>query len=738
MKGKLFLVLLLSLLLSGALQPGTPLPEREKALSKMIANWLANWHYSGKKIDDDFSAKSFAQFTKYLDNGKNFLIQADLEALKPYIHKIDDGLLGGDFTVPRLGRELLRQRVLQVQVFAREILSKPFDFSLDESIELDADKRETCRDLDQLRAWWGKWLKYLTLTQYINLQKAAQKSTAPGADGVGVEGANGRMEKEDAPAVFAFSPELEAKARQAVGKSVERLFGRLLKERSEEMQSLYFNSLTSIFDPHSQYFPPRAKEDFDIEMSGTLEGIGALLGEDDGFIKIFDVIAGSPAWIQGILKVEDIILKVGQADGEPVDIVGMSVADAARLVRGKKGSTVRLTVRKPDGRILQVSLVRNVVELKETYARSALLDNDQLKRTFGYVYLPKFYHDFNRSGGRNAAADVKKEILKLTARGVEGMILDLRGNGGGALDDAVKMSGLFIEKGPVVQVKDRHSAPQVHEDRGGEISWDGPLVVLVNSFSASASEIVAAALQDYRRAVIVGDQTFGKGTVQVMLDLDRFLAPDLGHLKPLGALTLTVQKYYRITGGSTQYHGVVPDITLPDVYAYLETGEKTQKHSLPWDTVAPLSFATWKKQGPGLAEIQKRSRQRLADNPRLRIVTENVARLKKQRQKTVATLNIEQFMTEQESLHRQAEAFRREQVAYPHLHALTSDDPATAAVDEKRKEWLEDLRRDPVIEEATRILDDLRAAPPRYDGWRGPVSPDVPVPSDRGAAPPVN
>ena len=712
MKGKLFLILLLSLLLSGALQPGAPLPEREEVLSKMIANWLANWHYSGQKIDDEFSAKSLAQYTKYLDNGKNFLIRADLEALKPYTHKIDDGLLAGDFTVPRLGRELLRQRVRQVQVFAREILSKPFDFSQDESIELNADKRETSRDLDQLRSWWGKWLKYLTLTQYINLQKTALKVPAEGALKTTEDGTNGKQEADAAPVVPVFSPELEAKARQAVGKSVERLFSRLLKERSEEMQSLFFNSLTSIFDPHSQYFPPRAKEDFDIEMSGTLEGIGALLGEDDGFIKIFDVITGSPAWIQGILKVEDVILKVGQGDEEPVDIVGMSVSDAARLVRGKKGSLVRLTVRKPDSRILQVALVRNVVEIQETYARSAILANDQLKRSFGYIYLPKFYHDFNRADGRNAADDVQKEIRKLAARGVDGIILDLRGNGGGALDDAVKMSGLFIEKGPVVQVKDRHSAPQVYEDRDGEISWDGPLVVLVNSFSASASEIVAAALQDYRRAVIVGDQTFGKGTVQVMLDLDRFLASDMGYLKPLGALTLTVQKYYRINGGSTQYQGVVPDILLPDLYAYLELGEKSQKHSLPWDTVAPLSFSTWRKASPGLAEIQKRSQQRLADNPRLRIVAENVQRLKKQRQKTMATLNLEKFMAEQESLNRQAESYKSGQVAYPHLRALTSEEPAAATVDdEKRGEWLKGLREDPVIEEATRILADLRTAP---------------------------
>ena len=696
MKGKIFLILLLSLMLSGAMQTGAPVPEREKALSKMIANWLANWHYSGKKIDDDFSVKSLAQYTKYLDNGRNFLIQTDLETLKAYTYKVDDSLLQGDFSLPRLGRQLLRQRVIQVQGFAREILSNPFDFSMDEQIELDSEKRETSRDLSQLRAWWRQWLKYLTLTQYINLQKTASGEKNGAAKTAGE-----------------FSPELEAKARQAVGKSVERLFGRLLQERSEEMQSLFFNSLTAIFDPHSQYFPPRAKEDFDIDMSGTLEGIGALLGEDDGFIKIFEVIPGSPAWIQNILKAEDIILKVGQGDEEPVDIVGMSVSDAARLVRGKKGSQVRLTVRKPDGRILQVPLVRNVVELQETYARSAILEHDQLKRKFGYVYLPKFYHDFNRSGGRNAADDVDKEVRKLAAAGVEGMILDLRGNGGGALDDAVKLSGLFIEKGPVVQVKDRHSAPQVYEDRDGKISYSGPLVILVNSFSASASEIVAAALQDYRRAIVVGDVTFGKGTVQVMLDLDRFISPDLNHLRPLGALTLTVQKYYRITGGSTQYQGVVPDVVLPDLYEYLDVGEKSQKNSLPWDTVPSLSFSTWNQAGHGLAWIQKQSQERLGANLRFRLVEENVARLKKERQSTKTTLNLKKFQAEQESLFQEAEKFNQQQTVYPFLRASSGDganDP-TVLQDEKRKEWLNGLRKDPVIEEALRILDDLQAAP---------------------------
>jgi carboxyl-terminal processing protease len=700
MKVKIFLVLILSLLLSGALPPVTPSAEREKVLSKLIANWLLNWHYTSVKIDDKFSALGFAEYTKNLDAGKNFLIQADLDALKGYTFRVDDELLDGDFSLPRLGQKLLRQRVVQVQGFCREILSRPFDFSLDDQIELDPDKRETCSDLSQLRAWWGQWLKYLTLTQYLNLQRSALKLADEGA-----------AAEKSGPLklVGDFSPEMEAKARQAVGKSVQRLFGRLLQERSEDMQSLFFNSLTAIFDPHTQYFPPRAKEDFDIEMSGTLEGIGALLGESDGFIKVFDIIPGGPAWIQNILKVEDIILKVGQGDEEPVDIVGMSVADAARLVRGKKGSRVRLTVKKPDGRIMQIALVRNVVELQETYARSAVLTDDSLKKQFGYIYLPKFYHDFNRSAGRNAGDDVQKEIRKLAAVGVEGMILDLRGNGGGALDDAVKLSGLFIEKGPVVQVKDRHSAPQVYEDRDGDISYSGPLVILVNSLSASASEIAAAALQDYHRAVIIGDQTYGKGTVQVMLDLDRFLSADMNYLRPLGAIALTVQKYYRITGASTQYRGVAPDIALPDLYAYLELSEKNQEYSLPWDTVSRLSFTSWDDGLPELTEIKRLSQERLASNIRFQEIAANIARLKNQRQTTRVTLNMKKFQAQQEALFAAAEKFNQEQVDFPNIQARLCEeggDAAQAAEAARRKEWLAGLRKDAVVEEAIQVLND--------------------------------
>jgi len=695
MKNRALILILLTAFLSGALNAAVA-ETREKILSQMIGNALANWHYSGRKIDDDFSLKSFAQYTKSLDYGKSFLIQSDLDALKVFDLKIDDEILDGDFSLPRLGKQLLRQRVLQVKDLCQEILKKPFDFSLDEQIELDTEKRSYARSLEDLKEWWFKRLKYLTLTQYLNLFKIAEDK-----------------KNKDKKSDYVFSPELEIQARKAVEKSVQRLFNQLLQDRSEDMQALYFNALLAVFDPHSLYFPPRAKEDFDIEMSGTLEGIGALLGEDDGYIKVFEVIPGSPAWIQNILKVEDIILKVGHGNDEPIDIVGMNVVDAARLVRGKKGSLVRLTVKKTDGRIMQISLVRNVVEIQETYARSAVLFNEKLKKSYGYIFLPKFYHDFNRQNGRNASDDVKAELEKLVDQKVDGIILDLRNNGGGALDDAEKMSGLFIEKGPLVQLKDRNSAPQVHEDRDASVSYQGPLVILVNALSASASEILAAAMQDYRRAIIIGgEHTFGKGTVQVMLDLDRYLPAEMVRYRPLGAVTLTVQKYYRITGASTQYQGVVPDIILPDLYSYLEIGEKNQPYSLPWDTISAISFTPWKKSFHDLTEIKARSRQRLNNSVRFQQIAANITRLKKQREKTVVTLNLKKFQAEQDMLFQEAERFNREQVEFPYIQVRlleTNADDTTAAkatLEVKRKEWISNLRQDPIVEEAMQVLND--------------------------------
>ena len=370
--------------------------QREKFLDEVMFRGMEGWHYAPQKIDDTFSKQAFLEFVSRLDQTKSFLIQPDIEELNPFANRIDDQILAGSFDLAKLGARLLRRRVTAVGEICRDILKTPFDFSGSESIELDPDKRDFCRNLSELREWWFKQLRYMALMRYLDLQKASAKS--------------GKEVKKNG---LSFVPEWERQARQAVLKSMERLFQRMLQERPDDTDSRYLNALAAVFDPHSLYYPPRDKEDFDIEMSGTLEGIGVLLGESEGKIKVMDVIPGGPAWSQNQIKVEDIVLKVGQGAEEPVDIVGMMVADVARLIRGPKGTEVRLTVRKPDGRMLSLALVRNIVEIQETYARSAILLSENPGRKYGYIFLPRFYHDFNRDHGRNSTEDVRKELEKL-------------------------------------------------------------------------------------------------------------------------------------------------------------------------------------------------------------------------------------------------------------------------------------------------------------------------------------
>ena len=345
--------------------------------------------------------------------------------------------------------------------------------------------------------------------------------------------------------------------------------------------SIYLNSITTIYDPHTAYFPPQDKENFDIAMSGQLEGIGARLTSKGGFIVVAEIVPGSACWRQGQLKVGDKILKVGQGDEEPIDITDMRTDHAVKYIRGKKGTEVRLTVKQVDGSVITIPIIRDIVILEETYTKSAVIDNK------GYINLPKFYADFSGNGGRDCSDDVKNEILKLKEEGVEGIILDLRNNGGGSLQDVVEMAGLFIKEGPIVQVKAKVGKPRVYSDTDESVYYDGPLVVMVNTYSASASEILAAAMQDYGRAVIVGGSptTFGKGTVQRAFDLDGFVSEAYDEIKPLGALKLTLQKFYRIDGGTTQLKGVTPDIILPDTWSYLNVGEKDQEFPIPWDEI---------------------------------------------------------------------------------------------------------------------------------------------------------
>ena len=675
--------------------------QREKFLSEVMFRGLEGWHYAPQKIDDAFSTQAFREFVSRLDQTKSFLIQADIEALNPFTNRIDDQILVGSFDLAKLGARLLRQRITSVQDICRDVLKAPFDFSGSESIELDPEKRDFCRTLSELRGWWVKQLRYMALMRYLDLQKAAAKE--------------GKEEKKNGISIVF---EWERQARQAVLKSMERLFQRMLQERPDEADSRYLNALAAVFDPHSLYYPPRDKEDFDIEMSGTLEGIGVLLSESEGKIKVLDVVPGGPAWTQNQIKVEDIILKVGQGREEPVDIVGMTVSDVARLIRGPKGTDVHLTVRKPDGRMLSLALVRNIVEIQETYARSAVLLPENPGRKYGYIFLPRFYHDFNRDHGRNSTEDVRKELEKLKQQQVDGIILDLRNNGGGALDDAVNMSGLFIENGPIVQVRDRRSGVRIHSDPDPDIVFRGPLVVLVNTLSASASEIVAAALQDYGRAVVIGGgHTFGKGTVQMMVDLDRFLDPRLSDFRPLGALALTIQKFYRITGASTQFRGVIPDIVLPESSSYLEVGEQFLDHPLPWDTVSAVSFPKWEGTRIDVAAIRNRSDQRVKSNPRFNRIAQYLESLGRRRKQTRLSLNLADFKQEQEILWRESDAYTKllsDSAGIKPVDYQKNSRTGSAAApveEEKRVRWLKDLQKDYFIEEAVDVLFDLAGSP---------------------------
>lgn len=666
-------------------------PNRVQFLSQLIHSGLESLHYSKKKIDNDFSEKAFNEFLKVLDPNKYYLLQKDVDEFQKYKDDVDDQFADGTTELMDLAEKRILERIGEVRDFYEELLSKPFDFSVDESLELDADKQSYCTDKAQLKDLWRKVLKYRTLIRYINLLKT-EKKTGP-------------------------DPKLEEKARKAVVKSFKNFFNRLQQTYEKDALSIYFNSLVQVYDPHTSYLPPLDKETFDLSMSGSFEGIGALLNEEDGYVKVASIVPGGPSWKQKQLQPGDAILKVGQGDAEPEDIVGMRVQDAVKLIRGKKGTTVRLNVKRPDGQIVEIAIVREVVILEETFAKSAVVEpeNGAKPQRFGYIYLPKFYNDFKQRDGRSSTGDVRKELETLKAKKVDGIILDLRNNGGGALDDAVNMSGLFIPEGPIVQVNDLKVGTQVLKDPDPATVYKGPLVVMVNSLSASASEILAAALQDYGRAVIVGsNQSFGKGTVQAMINLDRYLSRKEGYDKALGALTITVQKFYRINGTSIQQRGVVPDVILPDQFSALEIGEKYLDYSLNWDTISPAEYTKWSLTPANIQMLAEKSRKRVDANSEFTVLEEYIQKVKEIQHRTLQSLMLDVVTKEQEQLRVEREKFNKSQEKRCHVKVEPSQVIVKKSSEElykieleRQKEWFEGIEKDLLLNEAMMVLTDM-------------------------------
>ena len=717
-KGFVFFAFASILLLVAANYPKTDNAQKEAILMQSIMGILGQLHYTPQTIDDDFSGKVFDLYLERIDGNKRWLTQSDVSQLSVYKDQLDDQAKVGTYEFLNLSQDLLSKSLEKTKTYYQEILAEPFDFTGEEVIELDGDKKEYAKNDEELRTYWEKAMKYETLTRLVSKIEEQEKAKAKKEEleeNIKVEEKateeDSEKEEEDAPKSIA---ELEEDARKAVLKLFDDWYHRMEKRQRKDYLSDYLNAFTSVYDPHTNYFLPADKENFDISMSGRLEGIGARLQETPtDETKVVMVVPGGPAYRGKVIEVEDIILKVAQGeDGDWIDIAGWDINDVVAKIRGKKGTKVRLAVKKVDGSIVETTIIREEIIMDEGYAKSAILDLEGVGEDIGYIKLPRFYADFNKRDGHQCAVDVGIELEKLKAENVNGIILDLRNNGGGSLRDVVDMSGFFIEKGPIVQVKSRKSEPEVLSDRDPSVRYDGPLIVMVNSFSASASEILAAALQDYGRAIIVGsDATFGKATVQKFYDLDRAIR-GYGDIKPLGEVKVTTQKFYRISGNSNQLKGVIPDITLPDNYDLIQTGEQEYETALTWTEIEPTTYNQGVFQVKNKTTLKNASEARVANNEVFQKVKENAKRLKDQRETTSYSLNMEVFQQNKKARKEKADKYKNlmKEIDGLSVNNLAVDLDLINADSTKigrNDEFIKALKKDVYIEETLHIMNDL-------------------------------
>ncbi|HWR32941.1 MAG TPA: carboxy terminal-processing peptidase [Chitinophagaceae bacterium] len=666
-------------------------PTKYEQILKLVGDMLEQAHYSPQDINDAFSKKIYKKFLADIDAEKTMYLLGDIDAMKKYETKIDDEIKGAPVEFFLAAGKTFNSRMEEAARMYDEILSTSFDFTPDEDVILDGDKISYPANDAEKKDRWRKKLKYMTLERYTDLLDTREKNK-------GKEGF-----------VVKTNEELEKDARDKVRKIIDRTFERYrLKFSDDDKFNIFVNAITTTMDPHSEFFPPVDKRYFDEEMSGRFYGIGASLQYDEGNIKIASVLTGSPASKSGEIQAGDIIQKVAEGKAEPLDLAGYTVTDAVKVIRGKKGTEVKLTIRKLDGTIKIVSLIRDEIVQDETFARSAIVKNNGSK--IGYIFLPEFYADFDRPNGPRSYLDVAKEVTKLKEQKVDGIVIDLRNNGGGSLYDVVQMAGLFIDEGPIVQVKDRDNKPSVLKDKDRNILYSGPLTVMVNEFSASASEIFAAAIQDYNRGIIIGStSTYGKGTVQRNIGLDAVMGFSMSN-SDLGTIKLTLQKFYRINGGSTQLRGVSSDIILPDNLEYLKVREKDDPDALPWDEISKASYSYWKP-GYDLKTIQHLSNQRLESDITFKTIRESTEWLSKQNDKEYS-LQIDKYRKEQVSLRatiRQLESLLKLE-AQLDVSALPNEVNKFESDKNKQdrfNQWIKNLQKDIYLDQAVKVMNDM-------------------------------
>ena len=668
--------------------------DKDSLIIQLITYVLDQAHYLDKDINDDFSEKVFDTFLENLDPYKRYFYASDIYEFSKYKHSIDDAFKNPNLDFFDLVHERYSSRMLESEKIFNDILSKPFDFSKDEICECDFEVLDYVQTKDQLYDRWRKLLKIYVIENYHNEIE----------DDL-------RKQEEDPSLKLRKLDLIEKETRDALNETMNQNFRFI----SEEMQrsdwfSVYINSFVSQYDPNTSYLDPESKDRFDVDMSGNYAGIGARLQKKIDKVEITEVISGGPAWRDNILEKGDAILKVRQDDEEePVSILNMRLSEAVKLIKGKKGTKVHLTIKKVDGSISEISVKRDIVLLEETYIKSSIVEKGN--NNFGIINIPKFYIDFDNQSNRDAAKDLRTEIERLKEQGVQGLVIDLRNNGGGALKTVVEMAGMFIKNGPVVQVKYFDKEKQVLSDRDRSILWTGPLVILVNEGSASASEILAAAMQDYKRAIIIGgNQTWGKGTVQNVFPLNRMVRGNTNG--DLGALRYTTQKYYRINGGSVQLEGVKSDINVPYRYKYLDFGEKDSENPLQWDEIDQVEYATWDSNF-NFDEAIRKSKKRMADNKYLKLVDENAKWIKSVRDDKLINLNYDKFKLELDENSSKTEKFKELNdfsmdynfKSLPYELDLIKNDSVLGL---KRSRWHKSLNKDFYIDEALNVLSDLR------------------------------
>jgi carboxyl-terminal processing protease len=696
-----------------------PASKYERIL-QTVGAFLEEGHYSPQKIDSNFSEKVFNKFISGLDAEKGYFLSGDVTALNAtYGARISDEIHGAKLESFYAISKTYAQRLDEASAFFKQILAQPFDFSVKEDVDMNYDKLGFAKTHEELYDRWRKRLKYMTLEHYVDLLDARDKAKAK--DSLGIKG-KGRMGKDSLgkrdSGVVETDQQLEQKARQAIYKIMDRNFVRLKTQETADAQfDMLVNAITNTMDPHTDFFPPVEARAFNETMSGHFYGIGAQLGEDDaGNISLVNLLPGGPAFKSGKVKEGDIILKVAQGMDSSQDLSGYSTQDAVKIIRGAKGSLVRLTLKRKDGSISVVGLVRDEIKNEETFARSAVINEGNKK--VGYIYLPEFYADFDIQNGARCSVDVAKEVTLLKEQKVDGIILDLRLNGGGSLTDVVKMVGLFIPTGPVVQVRSRDdSVPGVLKDMDETLLYDGPLAVMVDEFSASASEIFAAAIQDYHRGMIIGSTTYGKGTVQRPLELDPRIISNLpkDSTGALGTLKMTVQKFYRISGGSTQLKGVTPDVSLPDQYEYLKERERDDPNALKWDQIARASFQPWQPRYDP-EQVRRESEDRLAKDPSFRDILKDAKWLSDQNDK-MYSLEFTQYRKDRAAMQKTYDEMEKQEKLKTPLNMVPMADPvgpgatpdtASGVVTTGfRGSWYSGFKSDVELGEAVNIMDDM-------------------------------